>query len=109
MLRAVCESDWEGVDKALEEGWDINAGVELHRGLNSIAIAAEINNLEMVHYLHLKGADINMQSGVFKTTPLMAATMMWNTKIVEYFLYKGVDLKVTNIHGFTALQLAEFK
>jgi hypothetical protein len=30
MLKAVVDGNWEAVDKVLEEGWDINAGLDLH-------------------------------------------------------------------------------
>ena len=51
LLLAVCEENYDDVDKVLEEGFDVNSSVELLRGLNAISVAAELNKLEMVHYL----------------------------------------------------------
>ena len=52
MVKAICESDIETIDKLVDENnFDINQSIELLRGFNAITLAAELDNLEMIHYL----------------------------------------------------------
>lgn len=103
LLKAVLRDDIELIDQIIDEKkFDIDSPLELLRGLNAVAIAAEFDKLEMLHYLHLKGANINKGSGIFKLTPLMTATMKWNTRCVEYLLENGVDINAKDTLGLTA-------
>ena len=108
LLKAVLKDDVELIDKIVDENkFDINSPLDLLQGVNAATIAAEYDKLEMLHYLHLKGADINNGSGKFKITPLMAAVNRWNPWIVEYLLEQGVDQSVKDVFGFTALDKAK--
>jgi len=78
-MRAVCKGDVDTIDDLIDDGYDIDSPIELARGLNAASVAAEGDNLEMIHYLHLKGADLSKGSGKYNITPLMAATGSWNT------------------------------
>ena len=62
------------IDEALSLGLDINESVEIRRGLNACALAAELDKLEMLHYLELKGADISKPSGIFISNDIYRKT-----------------------------------
>lgn len=108
-MRAVCKGDIDTIDDLLDSGYDIDSPIELSRGLTAAGVAAETDNLEILHYLHLKGANLSTGAGSFGITPLMAATGQWNTRIIEFLLSRGVDSNIKDTFGFTALEKAEMK
>ena len=52
------------------------------------------------------GADINIQSGELKWTPIMKASHNGNIDIVRYLLDHGADIELTDVDGDTSLDLA---
>ena len=56
MVKGIWDQDYKLIDEALDAGFDINAPIELRRGLNAYALAAELDRLEVLHYLELRGA-----------------------------------------------------
>ena len=63
----------------------------------------------MVHFLDLMGADLDSGRGKLSNTPLMAATMRWNTRVVEYLIARNADPFSKDKYGFTCLQKALIK
>jgi len=63
----------------------------------------------MLHCLDLYGADLSKGVGKFKNTPLMAALMRWNVRILDYLMVRGADPNEKDAFGFTALKKAEIK
>ena len=72
-------------------------------------LAAHLDQLEMVHFLDLMGADLDSGRGKLQNTPLMSATMRWNTRIVEYLIARNADPSTKDKYGFTVLQKAKIK
>lgn len=91
MLQAICESDFEGMDLCLKEGWDINSIVDHEQKFNAASLAAHLDKLEVLHFLDLRGADISRGAGRFGNSPLMTGLMSWNVRIIDYLTERGVD------------------
>ena len=72
-------------------------------------IAAKFDKLDALHYLDMRGADLNQAETVEGNTPLMSAVINWQGRIVDYLLERGVDPFITDKYGFTALQKAELR
>ena len=81
-----------------------------HEGrFNAASLAAHLDNLELLHFLDLRGADISLGAGRFKNTPLMAGVMSWNVRIIDYLTERGVDPYVEDAFGFNAVKKAKIK
>ena len=63
MLTAVCKSDFNEIERCLDEGWDINEAIDHGGKYNSASLAAHLDKLEVLHFLDLKGADISSPAG----------------------------------------------
>lgn len=91
MLTAVCEDDYDKMEKCLKDGWDLNEPVDHEGKYNAVALAAHLDKLEVLHFLDLKGANISKGSGKHNFTPLMTGMMSWNVRIIDYLMERGVD------------------
>ncbi len=109
MLRAVCEDDYDEIEKCIAAGWDLNDPIDYQGKYNAVALAAHLDKLEVLHFLDLKGANLSSGSGKFNFTPLMTGMMSWNVRIIDYLMERGVDPFVKDQFGFTALQKAKIK
>ena len=69
-------------------------------------MASHLDNLEMVHLLDLYGANLSQKAGKIGQTPLMAALMRWNVRIIDYLIERGVDPTIRDNFGFTAKEKA---
>lgn len=77
-------------------------------GFSPLIVSCYSGNIEMVHFLIEKKADINYVSP--EGTALMAATVKGNSNLVHYLLKNGADTNLTNNSGITALMYAvQFK
>ena len=56
MVKGVVEENYQLIDEALQEGFDINESADLKLGINAYSLAAELDKLEVLHYRELKGA-----------------------------------------------------
>lgn len=65
--------------------------------------------MEILHFLDLRGADLSAGAGKHGNTPLMAALMNWNVRVIDYLTERGVDPGVKDSYGFTALRKAKIK
>lgn len=112
MVRGVWEENYQLIDEALADGFDINAPADLRRGINAYALAAELDKLEVLHYLELKGAQpecISNPSSKYDLTPLMMAVNSWNVRIVEYLVERGSNPNVRDAYGLSAKDKALIK
>jgi ankyrin repeat protein len=109
-MQAVCKNNMDKMEEIiLEKGFDINSVVDKQGKYTALSLACHLDNLEMVHFLDLMGADLESARGKLKNTPLMTATMRWNVRIVDYLIERGVNPLVTDKFGFTASKKAEIK
>lgn len=76
---------------------------------NAATLAAHLDHLEVLHFLDLRGADLNNGVGSMENTPLMSALMNWNVRIIDYLTERGVDPFVKDKFGFTASRKAKIK
>jgi len=107
VLQAVCKGKIDSLEKLIiDHGWDVNLEIDHQGKYTAMTLACHLDNLEMVHFLDLMGADIHSGRGKLSNTPLMSATMRWNVRIVDYLMERGVDPFITDKYGFTAKRKA---
>ncbi|HBL98726.1 TPA: hypothetical protein DDZ86_03730 [Candidatus Dependentiae bacterium] len=105
VLHFACLSEYVKMATALIKG---NANINLKSpecGLTPLIIACLKNNYEMVERLVALGANVSL-CGDFNTSPLHAAVITSNKKIIEFLVNNKADLWVTNDEGKTARMLA---
>ena len=91
---------------------NINDPVDLKRGINAYALAAELDKLEVLHYLELRGATsdcVSQPSSKYMLTPLMLAVNTWNVRVIEYLFKRVWNPNITDIYGMTAKDKAKIK
>lgn len=74
-----------------------------------MSLAAHLDDLEMLHLLDMRGADLSAGAGKLNFTPLMNAMMNWNVRVIDYLTERGVDPMVVDKYGFTALKKSKIK
>lgn len=109
VLKAVTSSNITELEACLNEGWDINAIVDHTGKYNAASLAAHLDQLEVLHFLDLRGADLSRGVGLMENSPLMSAMMSWNVRIIDYLTERGVDPFVKDKYGFTASRKAKIK
>jgi hypothetical protein len=112
LVYAIWEERYDLIDEVVKDGFDINSPLDLKRGINSFALASELDKLEVLHYLELQGANadnLSRPSSKFKLTPLMLAVENWNVRMVEYLLKRKIDSRVKDDFDFTAKDKANIK
>lgn len=90
------------IEECLADGWPINEPIDHEGKYNAATLAAHLDNLEVLHLLDIRGADLSNGAGRFKYTPLMTGLMSWNVRIIDYLTERGVDPHVKDEFGFTA-------
>jgi len=83
----------------------IDVNVTNESGRNLAHIAADYNFVDILKYLHSKGAKLDNKDkhGI---TPILAAILEGNAESVEYLLSAGANKKGTAPDGRTYLQAA---
>ncbi len=78
--------------------------------LDLVNLASSSGHLNVIEYLHAKGADLNGQvfntNPDFSNSPLMLAARYGHIDIVRYLLDNGVNVNLQDIDGDTALMYA---
>src|SRR5215211_6389362 len=90
---AVRNGDLKAVQKAIDDGADVNARNEY--GVTALWIATGKKNFEVTKLLVDKGADVNARDDIWYQTPLSSASAGGDLRLVELFIGKGakdVDL-----------------
>lgn len=64
-------------------------------------------HLAIVHILLNAGVEIALKENIHNATPLLKAASMGRLKAIGFLLHKGADLRVRNIQGRNALELAQ--
>ena len=88
----------------------INAGANMHYtnedGVSVLDEAIESKNLEIVKFLVESGIDVNATKRGSGFTPLMVATTLGNSELVEFLLQNGAKREVKDNNNLTALDYA---
>jgi len=85
----------------------INKQAEINpKGWTPLHYACTRGNLDVAAFLLAKDAQVNALSPNH-TTPLMMAVSSGNELLVKLLLDKGADLKIRNIYGMSAIDVAE--
>ena len=90
----------------------LDAGANINKddffGRTPLYVAVEYNAKDVVHMLLSRGADINIQGGFYKATPLHVAAGYWygDPEMVQLLLNRGADINPTNGIGMTPYDIA---
>lgn len=84
---AVRSGDVKAIQKALDQGADVNARNEY--GVTALWIAAGKGKFEVVELLVKSGADVNARDDIWYQTPLTSATSGFQFKTVELLIKSG--------------------
>jgi uncharacterized protein len=76
-----------------------------HVGWTPLHYACSRGHLEIAEYLIANGAIVDSMSPG-NTTPLMMAVQSGNEQLIKLLLDKGADLKIRNVNGLTAIDIA---
>lgn len=99
--KAIQDGDLEAVQKALDEGIDVNT--KLEHGRTPLILAATYGHLDLVKLLVEEGAAVNATSE-YGETALMTA--IYSPEIVKFLIEKGADINAQDKNGITALMNA---
>jgi len=73
----------------------------------AMGLACSIGNIEAVHFLLLKGVNINQKSGKNEKTPLHLAVENNQDLLVKFLLHNGADLYAKDKFGFDVYEKSE--
>ena len=84
---AVRGGDVKAVQKAIDDGADVNAKNEY--GVSALWIACGKEKFEVIEALVKQGADVNARDDIWYMTPLSTATGMQQLKTVQFLIKSG--------------------
>lgn len=104
-IEAIKRGDINFVEKALKNGMNPNATICTDTGERQSAMlwAANCDRVDIVRLLIKYGADID---GLDGDSPLLAATSVRSTRIMEILLQSGADVDYPTHNGVTSLHIA---
>lgn len=94
-MRAICKDDMQELKKVLDEGFDVDAVVDLKDGKSGLALAAQLERPLIAHYLLLRGASAQKKD-LLGNTPVMYAVERANFETLKELVDHGADPKVLN-------------
>ena len=102
---ASSNGDLKTVQTSLQNGANINY-IDYY-GNTALMNAVKKNDIDIIHYLVNKKADINIKSSIDGTTALMYAVQgHCDTDIIRYLIHNGANINIANMYGNTALHYA---
>jgi len=101
-LRAHC--DMETMMLLIDNGADIFDFDD--EGVSIFDMAITYGNIGMLNYLLEQGIDVNRTTRRSGFTPLMAAVCYGRVEIVKILITKGVNQKIKDTKGFSAVDFA---
>jgi outer membrane protein assembly factor BamB len=99
---AVRSGDTQALQKAIDDGGDVNARNEY--GVSALWIAASKPKFEVVEFLVKKGADVNARDDIWYQTPLSSAVSGLQPKTVKLLIESGakdVDAALVSAAGMS--------
>ena len=98
-------TDIKKVQKAINEGANVNAVARNGSGNTALIMAAKNNNIEVAKLLIEKGAYLDVKNED-DNTALMSASRRGCFEIVKLLIEAGAKFNIQNNFGYTALMLA---
>lgn len=95
-MRAICKNDLKELKQVLDEGYDIDAPVELQHERTALGLASFLNRPQLVEYLILRGANLDKPDGL-GNTPLMDTVDRVNMECMMSLVKYGADLHKRNL------------
>lgn len=100
LIRAAKINDIKGVNKALQDGADINASNT--NNFTTLTTAVSYRHRDIVQLLLKNGADINSPNGYGETALIVAARQGY-LNIVSILIKYGADVNKTDLYGSSAV------
>jgi ankyrin repeat protein len=97
LVERLCADPTTNIDE--QKGWN---------KVTALMLAAQNNHVQVVRYLHEKGADINLCNSM-KNTALMLAAEAGHDEAVKLLIECGANIGLHNQYGHTALIIAAGK
>ena len=94
-LRAICKNDLEELQKTLDEGFDINAEVDLQEGKTALGVASLLERTMIMNYLIMRGANIDA-GDKHGNTPLHDAVSRANFESIIVLTQNGASPNIKN-------------
>lgn len=105
-LVAICRDDYNELKKVLDEGFDINAPVDLEKGKRALAVAAFLNRPKLLRYLILRGANLDLTDEAGNTA-LMDSVERVNFECMMQLVDQGANINKKNHLNKTVVEKAE--
>lgn len=107
-MRAICKNELIELKKALDEGFDIDAPVDLEKERTALGLAAFLNRPHILQYLILRGAQID-KPDKFGNTPLIDSVERVNMECMISLVENGADISKKNMFLQNSTSKAELK
>lgn len=107
-MRAICKDDFKELKKALDDGFDIDAPVELEKDRTALGLAAFLNRPKLLQYLILRGASLE-KPDKYGSTPLMDSVERVNYECMLKLVENGAEISKSNMFLESAITKAEAK
>jgi hypothetical protein len=107
VYKAIINKDFTALESLLNNGFNLNEIVLPDFGYTALGLAASLDSIEMVHYLTIRGADLEQLNGPFKKTALHLAVEFNSELTTKFLLNKGADINAKDGFGFTVHEKAE--
>src|SRR5438034_2984011 len=104
VVQAAMQGDRETVRALLKDGADVNAAQG--DGMTALHWAALKNDVELAKVLLYAGANVKATTRLGGYTPLLMASRIGNTGMIDTLVKSGADAKSATTNGTTALMLA---
>ena len=92
----------------VQMGADVNCIAQNQRADTPLSAAAQGGDLEVVHFLIERGAEIDYKNG-FHVSPLHIAIKDSKKIVAIYLIHNGADIELTDSEGHTSLHWAAYK
>ncbi len=103
--QAVIHGDEESAVYYLQQGANINTIDETGAAL--LHRAALYSNINVAQWLLARGANVNMQVGQTKLTPLMLAAHQQDMPMCQFLIENGASISIKDKNGLTAADYAQ--
>lgn len=105
-MRAICKNDLPELKQVLDEGFEIDSAVDIHRGKTSLGLACFLNRPSIIEYLILRGANLD-KADQLGNTPLMDTVERVNLECLLTLVKHGADVHKQNLFNKLPADKAE--
>lgn len=107
LKRAICEGDIKEVSKILPR-IDIDKPIDLNNHITPLMLAAKFNQIHIIKYLILKGANIEVKDPT-GSTALMYAINNMSFEALRILIKNGSNMETEDIYGISPYKKTQLK